>query len=87
MHFGVFLREPGFALVATVVLALGIGATTAIFTLVHSLLLEPLPYPDSGKLVWISSVPPRPAQGMVGMLGGIFSNFATAAGRIRGLRP
>jgi putative ABC transport system permease protein len=73
--FRVFLREPGFALVATVVLALGIGATTAIFTLVYSLLLEPLPYPDSGKLVWISGVPPRPGQGIVGVLGADFLEF------------
>ncbi len=73
--FRVFLREPGFALVATVVLALGIGATTAIFTLVHRLLLEPLPYPDSAKLVWISSVPPRSGQGVAGMVGGDFAEF------------
>ncbi len=57
------------------VLALGIGATTAIFTLLYSLLLEPLPYPDSGKLVWILGVPPRSGQGIVGMLGGDFLEF------------
>ncbi len=73
--FRIFLREPGFTLVATVVLALGIGATTAIFTLVHSLLLEPLPYPDSGKLAWILGTPPRSGQGFTGMNGADFLEF------------
>ena len=45
-------------------LALGIGATTAIFTLVHSLLLQPLAYPDSGRLVWIWTVPLRASTGL-----------------------
>ena len=43
-------RRPGVAAVAIVTLALGIGANTAIFTIVESLLLRPLPFPESGKL-------------------------------------
>lgn len=88
--FRIFLREPGFALVATVVLALGIGATTSIFTLVYKLLLQPLPYPDGGKLVWISGVPPRSGQGNVGMLGGDFLEFRARSRsyeKIAGLIP
>jgi predicted permease len=44
-------RTPGFTIAAILVMALGIGATTALFTTVRSVLLNPLPYPDSSRLV------------------------------------
>lgn len=52
-------RAPGFAATAILTLALGIGATTALFTVVDAVLLEPLPFPDSSKLVqvWRSELP------------------------------
>jgi predicted permease len=46
-------RRPSFTVAAVVTLALGIGATTAIFSVVYSVLLKPLPYPDSHELVRI----------------------------------
>src|ERR1700761_4366764 len=44
-------RSPGFALTAVLTLALGIGATTAIFTLVYDVMLKPLPYSHAEQLV------------------------------------
>jgi len=52
--FRILLRDPAFAVIAIVALSLGIGANTAIFSVVNAALLRPLPYPDGSRLmvVW-----------------------------------
>jgi predicted permease len=46
-------RAPGFAGVVILTLALGIGANTAIFSVIKTVLLRPLPYPDADRVVWV----------------------------------
>ncbi|MGB8538391.1 MAG: ABC transporter permease [Acidobacteriaceae bacterium] len=46
-------KDAGFAIITCLTIALGIGATTAIFSLVHAVLLRPLPFPEQDKLMWL----------------------------------
>lgn len=48
-------KSPGFTFVAVLTLALGIGVNTAIYTVVHALLLAPLPYPDADRIMSLQS--------------------------------
>jgi putative ABC transport system permease protein len=52
-------RNPGFAAVAILTLALGIGANTAIFTVFNGILLHPLPYPQPARLVAVQEIVPK----------------------------
>ena len=57
-----FLKRPGFLVIAVSTLALGIGATTAMFTVVNSVLLRPLQFPEPERIVLLESV--NPAMGV-----------------------
>ena len=67
VRYGVrnMLRTPGFALVTVLTLALGIGANTAIFSVVDAVLFRALPYRDAGRLVWATNFVAEQKQNLV----------------------
>jgi predicted permease len=93
--FRMFRREKGFTAVALLIVAIGIGLNTTVFSLVNTVLLRPIPFAQSDRLVWITNGDPHGGD-LSGNLSGLTSEIDTWEGlqemsrtldRIEGYNP
>jgi predicted permease len=89
IHFGarVLLKSPGFTVTAALVLALGIGATTAIYSAVKAVLLAPLPYKDPGGIVAVWTANPARGDEPLSSSPGDFAAWKQRSGVFEDLAP
>jgi hypothetical protein len=75
LHYAVrtLLRTPGFTIAAVLIMALGIGANTALFTVVRSVLMKPLPFKDAGRLIQLYEKSPNGRRAYSYVAAGMYS--------------
>ena len=83
--FRILVKSPGFTLIAVLTLALGIGANTAIFTVVNGVLLQPLPYPQPQQLVQLHETLTLSGKGYGSVSGPDFNDWRTQNHSFSGL--
>lgn len=80
------MRTPGFTLVSVAMLGLGLGASAAVYTLVHRVLLRPLPYADAERLVWLDhGAPGFGFERGVGMTPWLYVHYGESARLLGGI--
>ncbi|HEX5050038.1 MAG TPA: ABC transporter permease, partial [Gammaproteobacteria bacterium] len=79
------LRRPAYTLAAVLTLALGLGATTAIFSVVNTVLLKPLPYPNAERLVAISHVARNQGDGRIDVVSSMYLTYRKESRTLRNI--
>jgi hypothetical protein len=69
------VRNPGFAAIAVLTLAIGIGASTAVFSVVDTVLLRPLPYQQPGRLVVVTESLPGMSTDEIGVSAAEYQDY------------